>query len=86
MSAGAKYRLALLQKWEAKLSPERLATWRTLLGLLPASSPLVGLQGSYGLEVFLMGHVMRGASVESLRKFIPQQVRDRRMAAAGDAA
>ena len=61
MSAGAAHRLALLEKGEAKCSPAQLAIWRTILESLP-ESPLVGIRGGYGLEIFLLGRVMRSAS------------------------
>ena len=89
VSAGAAHRLALLQEGESKLSPKHLEVWRQIMELLPKDSPLVGDRGGWGLEMFLMKHIARGATLEDLRRYVPKiapRYVDRRLAASGERA
>ena len=88
MGAAVAHRLQLLQEGEAKLSPKHLALWRDVLALLPKDSPLVGTNGGWGLEMFLMKRIAMNWPLEALQKFIPKVVRsyDRKAAASGEAA
>ena len=80
--------MRLLQEGEAKLLPAHLELWRQVSELLPRESPLVGVNGGYGLEMFLMKRIAKGWPLEALQKFIPKVVRsyDRKAAASGEAA
>lgn len=83
MSAGNSYRLALVQQWESELPEDKKALWATVAARLPAPS-------DFGLELFHLGKIRAGATLEELQIFIPRRVEqrrrvaDRRMAAAGE--
>lgn len=93
MSAGNAMRLKWCQDAEADLGPTRAAVWKAVHALLPAGHPFVGTD--YGLEIFLLAQIQRGAVVEDLMRYIPGRVErgadrrhaaDRRMLASGEAA
>lgn len=83
MNAGTAHRSALAEKWEAELSESKKALWAQIAQRLPAPS-------DFGLELYFLGKIAKGATLEELQHFIPRngdrRQLDRRMAAAGDEA
>lgn len=89
MKAGDAMRLKWVQDAEADLRSEQLEVWKVVHAQLPQGHPHVGTD--YGLEIFLLSQIQRGATPEMLERYIPKGWRserrepDHRMAAAGDA-
>ena len=77
MSAGTTHRMALAQQWESELSEPQRELWGKIAARLPAPS-------DFGLELFHLGKIRNGATLEQLQIFIPRERHDRRAAAAND--
>lgn len=86
MSAGNAMRLKWVEDAEAHLRPEQLEVWKAVHAKLPQGHPFVGTD--YGLEIFLLAQIQRGATIEVLEKFIPKRPvyrpLDRRQIASGE--
>lgn len=81
-TTGAAARLWIIEQVERGFSEERRVIWGTLV------AKLGGVSHDLGLELFLVGQIARGKSLQELLRYIarPVERRDPKALAAGEAA